>query len=574
MSETTTSTTDEQSDENVEQLTEAAPEPAAAEPQSDSSASDEEKPKRTLGLRKPPSGPARGAMAALTMAAVPATGVVGSVVYGNFGAAGLAATAATGLAAGGVALAVRARRRAEERARAKGDKPGLPPHELGGLKKLLGGAKEKAAARRAAMAERRAGRGGTAGGMGAGRRLGGGSGSVGGRVRQALGGGGRGRSAGVGSTAGAGGSRRVARGTGAASRSPQSGGRAGASRAGTGGGRSAAGGRGAAGRPLGGGPRSSGGGSRSTGGPRNVGSSRYTNPSTGRPMTPRQVSSAIRQQQRAQRVVSGNSYPRQAARWIRQHPKVAGWAVAGLGGAAATVMAAPLLAAAGVGLGIYGVARHPAFRNVALIGARRAVRHTARFGRWLRGQWLAWRRRNTPEEPLDGEIVDEPTAVPPEPDIVDAEVVPDPEPSTGSQPELTPTPRPESAPPANSEPFAPPRRQPRLITTGNTSTENEENITMSQPFETACEALHDVSFTPESGMHAEAAVDAIPGLLSAAEGSIRSVLSSIAEHLPQAADSLGHLEGIADALSGLETQASEQIAEWKSSANWVWQGQD
>lgn len=97
---------------------------------------------------------------------------------------------------------------------------------------------------------------------------------------------------------------------------------------------------------------------------------------------------------------------------------------------------------------------------------------------------------------------------------------------------------------------------------------------MSHPFETANETLNDVSFTPESGAHAEAAVDAIPGVLSSAAASIRSVLASVAEHLPQAADSLEHLNGIADAVDGISSQADEQIAGWKQSANWVWQGQD
>lgn len=97
---------------------------------------------------------------------------------------------------------------------------------------------------------------------------------------------------------------------------------------------------------------------------------------------------------------------------------------------------------------------------------------------------------------------------------------------------------------------------------------------MSHPFETANEALANVAFVPESGLDAEEAIDGIPTVLAAAADAIRGVLSSIAEHLPQAADSLEHLNGIGDALDGLETQASEQISGWKNTANWVWQGQD
>ena len=97
---------------------------------------------------------------------------------------------------------------------------------------------------------------------------------------------------------------------------------------------------------------------------------------------------------------------------------------------------------------------------------------------------------------------------------------------------------------------------------------------MSHPFETATEALANTSFTPESGMDAEAAIQGIPSVLAGAANSIRSVLASIGETLPQAADSLEHLQGIADALDGLETQADEQINEWRNSANWVWTGQD
>jgi hypothetical protein len=118
------------------------------------------------------------------------------------------------------------------------------------------------------------------------------------------------------------------------------------------------------------------------------------------------------------------------------------------------------------------------------------------------------------------------------------------------------------------------RRQPRLITVGNSSDTSTEEKTMTHPFETANEALADVNFTPESGAHAEAAVDAIPGVLSAVASSIRAVLASIAEQLPQAADSLEHLNGIADAVDGISSQADEQVAGWKSTANWVWQGQD
>jgi hypothetical protein len=565
----TTSTTDElEADDDTEQTGSGADKAVEdAKPADGESPSSEEKPKRTVGLRKP-TGRERGAMAATAMAAVPATGVVGSIVYGNFGPAGLAATAATGLAAGGVALAVRAKRRAEERAKAKGDKPGMLPHPLGGLKGLLAGAKEKAAARRQQMAERRASR--------QGRGLGGAAGGLASRARAALGrgagGGGRG-AAGAGRTpASKASGRHAAVGKAAANRAvagkPTRTGRPAAPNS------RATGGR-VAGRPTAGGRPGSGGrtgGGRTAAGPRGAGAGRYVNPATGRPMSPAQVSKAIRQQQRAQRVVTGNSYPRQLGRWAARHPKAVGIAAAGLGGLAAAVVFAPLAAAAAVGLGAFGVARHPAARAWCATAARgigRGMRfHGARSGRWLRGRLRAWRRRGDEPEPLDGEIVDEPTAAP-EPDIVDAEVVDEPtvappKKSIG-QPTLVTEPAPEPTT------YTPPYRQPRLITAAAANT--EEN-TVSHPFETATEALAGVSFVPESGAHAEAAIDGIPAVLRTAASSITGVISSIAEHLPQGADSLEHLQGIADAVEGIATQADEQIGEWKNCSTWVWQGQD
>jgi hypothetical protein len=176
-------------------------------------------------------------------------------------------------------------------------------------------------------------------------------------------------------------------------------------------------------------------------------------------MTASQVASAIRRQQRAQRIVAnGGGYPTQALRWAARHPKAVGLAAAGLGGLTAAVVFAPLAAAAAVGLGAFGAARHPAFR-AAVRGVVRGGRlHVRRGARWLRDQWTMWRRRRTP---LDGELIDEPTTTtpPPEPDIVDAEVVEEPKAAIGS-PKTSTAPPPASTE-GGAEPSHPPTNGPR-----------------------------------------------------------------------------------------------------------------
>lgn len=282
-------------------------------------------------------------------------------------------------------------------------------------------------------------------------------------------------------------------------------------------------------------------------------------------MSPGQVSRAIRQQQRAQRVVSGNSYPRKLGRWAARHPKAVGIAAAGIGGVAAAVMFAPLAAAAGIGLGVFGAARHPAFRNAAVIAGRGIGRHTTRGWRWMRGQWLAWRRRKTP---LEGDIVDDPPVTPPEPDIVDAEIVPEPEPVE----ELPASPRPAPASKAPRGPFAPPRRQAAALSNRPALPEPILENHM-RVFDTLTETIAGLPGLElgrgEGGGHdIDRWAESLADFFDRLGERINNDASSIAERYPMDSSSQESMGQLGTAIGAFASQVREHVDQWKSDTSW------
>jgi hypothetical protein len=293
-------------------------------------------------------------------------------------------------------------------------------------------------------------------------------------------------------------------------------------------------------------------------------------------MSPAQVSKAIRQQQRAQRVVTGNSYPRQLGRWAARHPKAVAGVAAGIGGLAAAVVFAPLAAAAAVGLGVFGVARHPGARAWCMTAARgigRGVRfHSGRFGRWTRGRWVAWRTRSVEPEPLEGDIVDEPPITTPEPDIVDAEVVaepetPDPEPALTRGPGLlppVPTPRPAHAPPYR-------RRQGALTNRPAPPEPIQEN-----PMRTFDTLTETVSGLPglelgrgEGGGHdIDRWAESLADFFEALGERITNDASSIAERYPMDSSSQESMGQLGGAIVAFASQVREHVDQWKADTSW------
>lgn len=91
-------------------------------------------------------------------------------------------------------------------------------------------------------------------------------------------------------------------------------------------------------------------------------------------------------------------------------------------------------------------------------------------------------------------------------------------------------------------------------------------------------ALDDISralasapaFTPLSGRDAEQYIEAIVSVLQTLGTRVSADLATIAELLPQHADSLGALSVLGEVITAVSAQAGQQVHAWSQSAAWVW----
>jgi hypothetical protein len=233
-------------------------------------------------------------------------------------------------------------------------------------------------------------------------------------------------------------------------------------------------------------------------------------------------------------------------------------------------LAVPVVMAATALAGIYGgfrLATSPPVRYGASVIAGWVRLGYSRAYQWARAQFWKARGKTTAAEVFiaDGETVDEPYA-PTEPaprarPVVDAEIVPEPQPAPPPLRELVVT-----------------ARQPKFA---RTAPAPAETVTPRHQETSIVSALNDITasiaaapaFTPTSGPDAERYLEAVVEVLVALGGRVSADLQTVAETLPQETTALGTLGSLGDVVSAIASQAGEQVEAWKQSANWVWSDQ-
>lgn len=589
----------DQVDETDEQPVEPTPEPVASKPK----AKAKEQATHT-NVPAPLAGPKRRAALALGL---PGAGLTELLVHANFGWPGVLIGTGTALAGAGVAYTVHRRRKREEAEKAKRARGVVSP-STGVVRKLAGRMSRRPGAAVASRAD-----GGAAGGS---KR------SAAGRLLSRVAGAGRGRAGVAGGAAG----KRTQPGARTAAKAAQArhgavaGGRR--SRGGLGFGRKSgsAGGFGRRGRShsahSGTGRRSAGrsavgrlvgraGGSRSTGhkargvhGGGHAGVRRaHRGTSTPRFGAGRARSSwghgtsrhnPRRPPSHGHARTAGAPGPTGRSPITRHHSRIK-WGnhrreLGILGLATGGVLLAPFLAPAALGVvgvlgtgiaygtlaaGGYWLATNPRIRYGANTIAGWTRLGVSKAYAWARQQW--WKARGKNVKPnrvvVDAETVDEPytpTARPePTTEVLDAEVVPDP---PVVAPTLRMTPAAAAVPPA--------RHQPALTAAPHVPTAVEISRKQESTMQHVVEAItNSDTFIPTDGPDAQRYVESIGNVLTTLAAKVAADIESIARTLPQFEESLQNLAHLGDAIGAVAGQADQQVAAWRESAAWVWQGQ-